>query len=93
MVAGVLIAHHSYVSDCALLLPAALLVWSSAETRLERYAALLVLAPVTYLGPFTGGALLGFTPLALVSFFLVLAFGRRAQHRIRLRQAAAVNQS
>jgi hypothetical protein len=67
---GLLVSYHSYLADCTLLLPAALIVLSETEFSLLRMAALLVLTPPASLlllfnSP-RAGAVLPLTILALV---------------------------
>jgi hypothetical protein len=65
---GILIAHHGYGADCALLIPGILIVLSSGKCAAERLIAFGLLIPVVYLGTITGAPLIWLTRLALMAF-------------------------
>jgi hypothetical protein len=65
LVGGLLTSHHAYLADCALLLPALLVMSAEADSAWQRRLALLLMAPVVYIGVFAGPAVL-FTRLAIV---------------------------
>ncbi|RPI07844.1 MAG: DUF2029 domain-containing protein, partial [Acidobacteriales bacterium] len=62
---GLLTSHHAYVADCALLLPALLVMVSETDRAWQRYLALLLLTPVVFIGVYAGPAVL-VTRLSLV---------------------------
>lgn len=72
--AGILISHHSYVSDCALLVPASLSVLSTGKSFPERFLAVVLLVPLTYIGTVAGPVMMLLTRAALLSFVGVLAW-------------------
>jgi len=55
---GMLTSHHAYISDCALLLPAVLVMMSETGRAWQRYLALFFLAPFVYIGMFAGPTIL-----------------------------------
>jgi hypothetical protein len=82
---GVLLSYHAYLPDFALLLPAALTVLATAESRLQRALAAILLAPPTHLTIVTG------FPYSLVAvgvtLLLVYTLGLQAWQQ-RLEQPA-----
>jgi hypothetical protein len=48
LVGGLLISYHSYLSDCALLLPAATVIYSQAPSRWLQLICALLLTPFAY---------------------------------------------
>ena len=69
---GLLTSHHAYVADCALLLPALLVMLSETRLAWQRGLALLLMAPFVYIGVYAGPAVLA-TRLAIVVLFLSFA--------------------
>lgn len=65
LVGGVLTSHHAYVADCALLLPALLVMVSQADRAWQRRLALVLMTPIVYIGVYAGPAVL-VTRLSLV---------------------------
>ena len=53
LVGGVLLSHHSYLADCALLIPAALVGLAEGKSPAVRLAGAALLTPITY---FAGGS-------------------------------------
>jgi hypothetical protein len=72
--AGILMSHHAFVSDCALLIPGLLILFWRAKTPAERFFAVAMFTPFAYIGSFAGPLLLVITRLALASFVGVLAW-------------------
>jgi hypothetical protein len=48
LVGGLLLSYHSYLSDCALLLPAATVIYSQARSRWLQLVCALLLTPFAY---------------------------------------------
>jgi len=66
---GILISHHTYIADCAILLPALLIMQEQADRNWQRLLALFLITPLGFVWVYLAGAgLLG--RLALVFFAL-----------------------
>ena len=72
--AGLLIAHHGFVADCALLLPCILIVHTMGRSLPERSFVALLLMPLTYIGIVADPAMMMLVRAALIGFVLVLAW-------------------
>ncbi|MGD0014076.1 MAG: glycosyltransferase family 87 protein, partial [Bryobacteraceae bacterium] len=79
--AGILIGHHAYVNDCAILIPGLLILYWQAKTAGERLFAVVMFTPFVYIGSLAGPVLVTVTRLTLVSFVGLLAWiaGRSAR--------------
>ena len=66
---GLLTSHHAYIADCALLLPALLVMASETDRTWQRYLALFLMAPVVYIGMLAGPAAIWITRLSLVALW------------------------
>jgi hypothetical protein len=88
---GLLVGHHAYVADCAVLIPALLIVLSSTTLRWQRWNALFLLTPPATLLMFLG------SPVTIMRAALVLlVFGmawevRVNPHRLSLRTSVPAN--
>jgi hypothetical protein len=76
LVGGLLTSHHAYLADCALLLPALLVMSAEADSAWQRCLALLLMAPVVYVGVFASSAAL-FASLVLVALCASFAIAPR----------------
>jgi hypothetical protein len=80
LVGGLLTSHHAYVADCALLLPALLVMASETDRDWQWYLALFLMAPVVYIGVYAGPAVL-VTKLSLVVLCVSFAVAKPAVSR------------
>ena len=84
-----LISYHAYLSDCALLLPAAMIIYTQATNRWLQLLAALLLTPFVYffiLAPPPASHVLQLTILAFFGTSVVIALRKPA----RAREAEAV---
>jgi hypothetical protein len=65
LVGGLLTSHHAYIADCALLLPALLVMFSETNRGWQRLLAVLLMAPIVYVGVYAGAAILA-TRLSMI---------------------------
>ncbi len=81
---GVLISHHTYIADCAILLPALLAVREQADGEWQRLLALFLMTPIVFICVYLAGVgLLGRLALVLfaLSFLAVPQESRTASSR------------
>lgn len=77
LVGGLLTSHHAYAADCALLLPALLVMESETDRSWQRRLALFLMAPIVYIGMYAGPAIL-ITRLSLVVLCVSFAAAPRS---------------
>ncbi len=81
---GLLISYHAYLSDCALLLPAAMIIYTQATNRWLQLLATLLLTPFVYffiLAPPPASHVLQLTILAFFGTSVVIALRKPAPTR------------
>jgi len=69
---GLLVSHHAYMADCALLLPVLLTILAKAAAPWQRSLALFLLTPVPYIFMLMDSTAI--TRAALILFFIGLAW-------------------
>ena len=74
LAAGILIGHHAYLADCALLIPGALMVLTAPNASPARLLAVVLLAPFTYIGMWLGPPAAFLTPAVVLAFVVILAW-------------------
>jgi hypothetical protein len=74
LVAGVLVSHHAYIADCAILLPALLIAREQASRKWQRTLTLFLITPAAYVWVyFTGLSVLTRTAVILFAISFVAA--------------------
>jgi hypothetical protein len=78
---GMLTSHHAYIADCALLLPALLVMMAEASRVWQRYLAVFLMAPFVYIGMFAGPTILAIRLglIVLCGAFTVAPRGRESK--------------
>ena len=88
---GLLISYHAYLSDCALLLPAAMIVYTQTTNRWLQLLAAVLLTPFVYffiLAPPPASHVLQLTILAFFAASVVVALRKPAAVRKTVEAAA-----
>jgi len=70
---GLLVSYHSYLPDCSLLLPAALVVLSASASAWLRVLAMFLLTPVAYFLLLQKSAVAALIPAAVLALVVALA--------------------
>jgi hypothetical protein len=72
---GLLTSHHAYIADCAIVLPALLIMAAEAGRGWQRWLALFLMAPIVYLAMLTDAILV--TRLCLLTLCVSFAVAPR----------------